>query len=99
MQRPAVTVYTNYLLANTTPPPRPANLPWVPQSGTPFHSTSQVPAYLSETTHTKSGLQLASRLWSSTSCCEKNVYITKINKHRQSTAPLKVIITITVISQ
>ena len=58
MQRPAVTVYTNYLLTNTHTPSEASNLLCFP-SWVPLLSTSQVPAYLLETTHPSQGLQLA----------------------------------------
>lgn len=58
MQRPAVTVYTNYLLTNTHTPSEASNLLGFP-SWVSLLSTSQVPAYLPETTHPSQGLQLA----------------------------------------
>lgn len=58
VQRPAVTVYTNYLLANTHTPSEASNLLGFP-SWAPLLSTNQVPAHLPETTHTSQGLQLA----------------------------------------
>lgn len=99
MQRPAVTVYTNYLLANTHTPSKASNLLGF-RSWAPLHSTSQVPAYLSETTHTSQGLQLASLACGLPHLAVRRTFTSqKSTKTASQQPPSVIIITITVISQ